>query len=156
MARFKFKLDRLLRVREVSEELARAELGSAELAAQRAREGLDGARADLLRAEGELVALRARDGARAALAAEQTLPALLQRIAVRRQRLVGAEAAANAARVEWQARRTDVRALEKLEGRARDVFAAQEREREDRALQETVERRAALAARTPTSQETKA
>ena len=37
-----------------------------------------------------------------------------------------------------------MRALEKLEGRAREVFAAQEREREDRALQETIERRAAL------------
>jgi flagellar export protein FliJ len=156
MARFKFKLDRLLRVREVSEELARAEFGSAELAAQRAREGLDGARADLLRAERELIELRTRDGALAALAAEKTLPALLQRIAVRRQRLVGAEAAATAARNEWQARRTDVRALEKLEDRAREVFAVQEREREDRALQETIERRAALGARTTSSSETKA
>lgn len=156
MARFKFKLDRLLRVREVSEELARAELGSAELAAQRAREGLDGARADLLRAERELIELRTRDGALAALAAEKTLPALLQRIALRRQRVTSAEAAATAARNDWQARRTDVRALEKLEDRAREVFAVQEREREDRALQETIERRAALAVRTPSSSETQA
>jgi len=156
MARFKFKLDRLLRVREVSEELARAELGNAELEAQRAREGLDGARADLMRAERELIELRTRDGALAALAAEKTLPALLQRIAARRQRLVGAENAAAAARNEWQARRTDVRAIEKLEDRARDVHAVQEREREDRALQETIERRAALGARTSSSSETKA
>lgn len=146
MARFHFKLQRLLRVREVGEELARASFALAESERSAAATALDEARSDLGRAERELAQLRASQKPQASLLAERTLPPLLRRIAARRRILEDAEKSVQRARDEWQAARTDMRALEKLEDRARDAFKTDERAREDRALQETIERRAALAA----------
>ncbi len=154
MARFRFKLERLLHVRAISEELARAELATAQLAAAQAQSELDSARTDLTSAERELELVRAQDGARAALVAERTLPLLLRRIVSSRKRLEAANNAASAARDVWQSRRSEVRAIEKLEERAREQFSQLEREREDRALQETIERRATLEARGTSSRET--
>ncbi len=154
MARFRFKLERLLHVRAISEELARAELAATQLAAAHAEAELELARTGLANAEHELGLVRSRDGARAALAAERTLPALLRRIVSSRKRLEAAQNAAAAARSTWQARRTNVRALEKLEERARGEFTQLEREREARALQETIERRAALEGRALSMTET--
>lgn len=150
MARFRFKLQRLLHVRAIGEELARAEFAGAQRAALQAQSEVEAARAGLASAERELELVRARDGARPALVAERTLPALLRNIASSRKRLEAAQHAVAAAQAAWQARRSDVRALEKLEERAFNQFLEHEREREDRALQETIERRAALEAR-PTS-----
>ncbi len=153
MARFHFKLQRLLRVREIGEELARADVALAERDAQSARTSLAAARADLLRGEVELTQLRSQSNAAAAVLAERTLPPLLRRIAAGRQRVESAEQAADAARAAWQERRIDVRALEKLEVRERDKFVLEERAREDRASQENLERRAALAGRKDLSTE---
>lgn len=147
MPKFQFKLKRLLRVREIGEELARAEVALARSEADNAREVLAAARVGLATAERELVHTREHNGARAALLAERMLPPLLRRIVSGRQRLQAAELAAEAALDVWQARRTDVRALEKLEERARAAFAESDRAREDRVLQETIERRAALTGR---------
>lgn len=146
MPRFQFKLRRLLRVREVGEELARAELAAAEHDRQIAQDALDTARSDLIGAEVELAQLRASGDLRAdaALVAERTLPPLLRRIAHRRALAQQADRIADEARRVWQSARTDVRALEKLEDRARVGFAADDRAREDRASQEVVERRSAL------------
>lgn len=156
MPRFQFKLKRLLRVREISEELARADVAIAQSEAEQARSLLAAARVGLATAERELETTRERNGANAALVAERTLPPLLRRIVAGRHRLQAAELAATAARNVWQARRTDMRALEKLEERARAVFAEGERAREDRVLQETIERRAALAGRAHGNQESQA
>jgi flagellar export protein FliJ len=153
MARFHFKLQRLLRVREIGEELARADVALAERAAQSARTELAATRADLMRGEQELTQLRAQSNAAAAVLAERTLPPLLRRIALSRQRVQSAEQAADVARAAWQERRTDMRALEKLEARERDKFVLEERAREDRASQENLERRAALAGRKDLSTE---
>jgi flagellar export protein FliJ len=153
MPRFHFKLQRLLRVREVSEELARADVAVAERDAQSARASLAATRADLARAEQELTRLRTEASPAAAVLAERTLPPLLRRIVAGRLRVQSAEKAADQARAAWQERRTDVRALEKLEERERAEFAGEERAREDRALQEIIERRAALAGRKDLSTE---
>ncbi|NUP97101.1 MAG: hypothetical protein HUU28_13150, partial [Planctomycetaceae bacterium] len=70
--------------------------------------------------------------------------ALERRARVHEQALAGARAAADVAREAWQVARVDKRALERLEERAKGVFRESERALEDKALQEQVDRKAAL------------
>lgn len=151
MQRFKFKLARLLRVRELREELARGELVAAEHALRSAELALEHARADLCDARSELALLQTRAAIApgTVLAAQRTVPGLERRIGERRERAQGLALAAAAARDVWQAARVDVRALRELELRARADFDGERRAAEDKVSAELVDRKAALAARAP-------
>lgn len=147
MARFKFGLARLMRVREIREEIARTELIAAEAAAREAEHKLDQARARKVDAELELGAVQAHSALTPAqvLVAQGVLPDLERRIAAHRVQTARLKQTADGARRVWMDSRVDVRALEKLEERARGVFQGDERAREDKVLQEIVDRRTALA-----------
>lgn len=146
MRRFQFPLARLQRVRELGEELARSELLAAEAALHEAEARLDAARGDLRTAETHVARLQADPqlAPGEVLAAQLTLPALSTRISLRRGEVSVAAKAVDDARAAWQAARIEVRALERLEERARDIFREEERGREDKALAEIVDRKAAI------------
>jgi flagellar export protein FliJ len=147
MSAFRFRLARLQRVRELREEAARAELMLAEQARREAEDRLAAARGDLAAAEAELARIQARGELplAAIVAAQAALPAHARRIELRKRGLAERNAAADAARDAWHAARTDVRALGKLEERALGAHRDRERRREDRVLQEIVDRRVAVA-----------
>lgn len=155
MARFHFKLARLLRVREIREEIARTELLAAESAVRAAEKTLEEARDTLREAERELAVIQTRAAIAPAevLVAQRTVPLLTRRIQERKQLVSVLAKAADAARGAWQATRVDVRVLEKLEDRARGAYREEERAREDKTIQETVDRKAALAMRGATPEE---
>jgi flagellar FliJ protein len=147
MRRFHFPLARLQRVRELGEELARSELLAAEARLHECELLLDAARQDLRAAE-EGVARLQSDGALRTgeiIAAQRTLPSLLARVTSRRAEVATAANAVEECRAAWQAARIEVRALERLEDRARDIFREEERANEDKQLAEQVDRKAALA-----------
>ena len=147
MARFRFPLHRLLRVRELGEELARNELLAAESVAQEAARRLAAVRDDVRAALAHIARLQAAPeiDTELVLAAQRSIPALERRVRTREEELAKARAAADVAREAWQAARVDKRALERLEERAKGVFRESERALEDKALQEQVDRKAALA-----------
>jgi flagellar export protein FliJ len=146
MARFRFPLHRLLRVRELGEELARNELLAAEALVQEAERRLASAREQVRFALAHIAQLQAAPQIEAelVLAAQRSVPALERRARVHEQALASARAAADVAREAWQVARVDKRALERLEERAKGVFRESERALEDKALQEQVDRKAAL------------
>ena len=147
MARFRFPLHRLLRVRELGVELARNELLAAESVAQEAALRLAAVRDDVRAALAHIARLQAAPeiDTELVLAAQRSIPALERRVRTREEELAKARAAADVAREAWQAARVDKRALERLEERAKGVFRESERALEDKALQEQVDRKAALA-----------
>lgn len=147
MARFRFPLSRLLRVRELGEELARNELLAAESRVQEAERRLAAARDEVRAALAHIARLQSSPmiEAELVLAAQRSVPALERRVRTREEELASLRIAADAAREAWQAARVDKRALERLEDRAKGVFRESERALEDKALQEQVDRKAALA-----------
>lgn len=147
MARFRFPLVRLLRVREIHEELARNDLLGAEAALRESERRVELARAEQREAEEQLALLQARSAIMPGevLAAQGTVPALAVRVAAKRAEARRAAEAAEAAREAWMAARVDVRVLERLEERSHVAFRDGERAREDKVTQELVDRRAALA-----------
>jgi flagellar export protein FliJ len=147
VARFRFPLQRLLRVRELGEELARNELLAAEALVQEAARKLGSAREQLRVALEHIARLQSspRIETGLVLAAQRSTPALERHVRTREEALTRARAAADVAREAWQAARVDKRALERLEERAKGVFREGERALEDKALQEQVDRKAALA-----------
>jgi flagellar export protein FliJ len=146
MRRFQFPLARLQRVRELGEELARSELLGAEAALSAAESQLEVARTELSGAENQIARLQAdvKLSPGEVLAAQLTLPDLSTRVQARRAAVAQAAKAVELARVAWQSARIEVRALERLEERARDVFREEERAREDKVLAEVVDRKAAI------------
>jgi len=147
MRRFRFPLARLQRVRELGEELARSELLAAEAHLHECESRLDAARGELRAAEEGVARLQSDDALRTGevLAAQRTLPTLVSRVAGRRTEVAQAASAVEECRAAWQAARIEVRALERLEERARDIFREEERAHEDKQLAEQVDRKAALA-----------
>lgn len=147
MRRFRFPLARLQRVRELGEELARSELLAAEARLHECELLLDAARHDLRAGEESMARLQSDGALRTGevIAAQRTLPSLLARVASRRADAATASNAVEECRAAWQAARVDVRALERLEDRARELFCEEERANEDKQLAEQVDRKAALA-----------
>lgn len=134
MKKFRFRLDSVLRVRRIQEDLARAQL----LAANR----------DVLLATD---ALRARDSEYAAVdrpAGQQSLDAFhlalfrldsaAGAVRVARDARAAALDRAEERRVEWTAASQKVSALERLEERARDEHAVEVRRDEDRLVDDLV------------------
>ncbi len=151
MKRFRFRLERLARVREVQEELARATWAGAEREAREGEEQADALAEALRAAQRELVAARRdpRGGAARALVAERTLDTLAERLRSARERARTRRAQADRLRDAWRERERDVAALERLEERARErhqleagraeaLVADEAAARRDRALRESV------------------
>lgn len=147
MRRFRFPLARLQRVRELGEELARSELLAAEARLHECELRLEDARADLRAGEEGVARLQSDGSLRMGeiIAAQRTLPTLLARVTSRRTEVAAAAQVVEECRAAWQAARIEVRALERLEDRARDIFREEERASEDKQLAEQVDRKAALA-----------
>ncbi len=141
MKPFRFRLARVLRLRELLKDQARAQYGAAELAAQGGEAARDAA---LQEALAGLDALRARRSAgaldpQAVLVAEAAVDELRQRLAANRKRAVRLRAGAETACEVWNAARAGIQGLERLAERDRDRHRAevereQNRESDERAL----------------------
>lgn len=147
MRRFRFPLARVQRLRELGEELARSELFAAEARLHECGARLEASREELRSAEDGIARLQSEGALRAGeiIVAQRTLPTLLTRVEIRRSEFAQAASAVDERRAAWLAARIEVRALERLEGRARDMFREKERANEDKQLAEQVDRKAALA-----------
>jgi len=141
---FRFKLDRVLRVRRATEEIQRVRLAEAESGA-RTRESEASKRADSVR------------GAQSSLAADQSAELLdAQRVLVAvvatarleaieraaHARAVTARTAADIERGTWRDARAGVLGLERLEERERQRFRTERDTHEERAIEEVASRRA--------------
>lgn len=122
MRRFEFQLQRLARVRKVQEDLARAAWQAAEATARELARRVEAAEAGILEAVEDLRALQSSPRLEAAqlIQAQQAV----QLLSVRREALVGrqrdAQAEADRLREPWQALRTELEGLRRLEEKARE------------------------------------
>lgn len=145
MKRFQFRLARLARVRALQEEQARAEWQAAEQEARAAEARTARATADRDTARG----LLADDLSAGALGpgevmlAHGQLDRMDREIRQRREVQVTARFQADQARAPWEERRRDVRALERLEERARDDHHREAEAAEAQTLDEVASTRAA-------------
>jgi flagellar export protein FliJ len=120
--RFEFQLQRLARVRKVQEDLARAAWQAAEAAARELARRVEAAEAGILEAVEDLRTLQSSPRLEAAqlIQAQQAV----QLLSVRREALVGrqrdAQAEADRLREPWQALRTELEGLRRLEEKARE------------------------------------
>ncbi|MBM3991442.1 MAG: hypothetical protein FJ298_10615 [Planctomycetes bacterium] len=147
MRRFRFPLARVQRLRELGEELARSELFAAQARLHECEARLEASREELRCAEEGIARLQSQGELRSGeiIAAQRTLPPLVTRAAIRRSQVAQAASAVEERQAAWQAARIEVRAMERLEERARDVFREEERANECKQLAEQVDRKAALA-----------
>ena len=138
MAAFRFRLDRLLRVRAIREEIARSELMLAERERREAEAALERSRGVLHGAESELGKVQARPVVvpREVLAGQGTLPPLVSQVTYRREqhalRLLDSERARKA----WIEARVDQRALDNLRERRRVEFEFEGAKAENAQLEE--------------------
>jgi hypothetical protein len=147
MTKFRFRLERVLRARRVAEEVQRARLFEAETAAR----ALDDAASactdasassrDVLRSDQSAPTL---DATRI-LVAQSAHERVLAAEQAARQRAREGRLAATTERAAWTTRRSDVRGLERLEDREREMFRAEIDVREERVIEETAARRAEIA-----------
>jgi flagellar biosynthesis chaperone FliJ len=134
LKRFKFRLEPVLRVREVREHQARAAL----VAANRAVDAAGGVLTDRVRAyDGAPRATGAVPAARFTRDVER-LERAAGAIFVARERLQDAVDEADGRRAEWSEARQEVRALERLEARAREAHAREVLRAEDRLVDDLV------------------
>jgi flagellar biosynthesis chaperone FliJ len=142
--RFEFRLARLLRVRAIEEELARAALARAEAEARSAAAVRERAAHELARGRSELVADLATGTIRPArvLLAQRALGNLAVALRARLERERTLVGQASVLRAAWRARETDRRALVELESRAHRSHRAELERRENAALDEVAQRRA--------------
>lgn len=150
MKRYQFKLQRVKRVREVEEEIARAAFGSAELAAREAEMRAETRRADIARAIDDLRGL-------------QGAPKLDPMTVITSLGLVddarrawfdavefarGLRVKAEELRVAWQARKRDVDGLERLDEHAHAAYFLEREREEAHAIDDNASQRDARARRT--------
>jgi flagellar export protein FliJ len=125
--RFEFKLQRLARVRKVQEDLARAAWQAAESVVREAEHRLEAAEASVgesledlrrLQSSPELVAARL-------VQAQEVVARLAERRDAIARQLPGLRAEADRLREPWQALRTELEGLARLEEKARDRHRAE-------------------------------
>jgi len=153
--RFEFRLARLARVRVLQEEQARAEWQAAEQEAEAARTHRDQAHADRVQAR-EVLANDLRTSSIApgeVVLAHQQLDRMDREFTRRRELAATAQFHADRARTPWEERRRDVRALERLEDKARTEHQYEVEAAEAQQLDETALMRAARKVTTNTSNE---
>ncbi len=149
MSGFRFRLERLARVRAIEEQLARERWAGAERGAREREERAELARGEV---EGAYELLR-RDLGRGKLAPSELLgrQALLDGLVARRSgaldRARAARAVADTERAGWLAQRRRLEGLARLEERDRDAWRAAESARENAVLDEVASVRAARKAR---------
>ncbi len=121
MKGFKFKLDRLARVRKVQEEIARAAWRTAVLEAQDAQGRCDDVREEIVEAIVDLRQLQtsASIDTRQVLMAREALGFLEERRDALLRIAEDAQRAAEALREPWQALRTELEGLTRLEDKER-------------------------------------
>ena len=147
MARFQFRLERVLRVRAVQEEAARAAWLDAERAAAESEELHDRDAALLEAASRALREAMPSSSAAALLRAHEALDRM-SRTAVRRRELARTlRLQSQQAREPWERRRREVRGLEQLAARALEEHRRSERAAEARSRDEFINSRATRAVR---------
>lgn len=153
MTRFRFRLERLLAVRRIEEELARGEWLAAERAARAAEERVEVLRSAIGRAEHELarVLVLPRLDPTAVLLGQTGLDAIRAHVPAALALARKERAAAEARRAAWSECQTAVKSLENLRGRARETHRREEEARENALLDEQALFRAAAAERMSSS-----
>ena len=157
--RFRFRLARVLRVREIEEQSLRAAWGAAEQAALHAEQRLAAARADLVEARAELARRQAsgRMAAGEVLAVDQLLELRRKAFPVLAQRAAAARDEAEARRADWVGSRRERRSLELYRERALVKHREEQTRAEAAAMDEVAatqtERRRRHASRIPTHPE---
>jgi flagellar export protein FliJ len=153
VSRFRFRLERLLGVRRIEEELARGEWIAAERAARLAEERVEMLRAAIGRAEHELARTLAlpRLDPTAVLLGQSGLDAIRAHLPPALALAAKERAAAETRRAAWSERQTAVKSLENLRGRARETHRREEEARENALLDEQALFRAAAAERMSSS-----
>lgn len=149
MTRFRFRLERLLAVRRIEEELARGEWLAAERAARTAEEHVEVLRGAIGRAEGELARVLGlpRLDPTAVLLGQSALDAIRSHLPPALALARKERAAAEVRRAAWGERQTAVKSLENLRGRARETHRREEEARENALLDEQAIFRAAASER---------
>jgi flagellar export protein FliJ len=145
MTRFRFALERVLRVRHIEQDLARIAWSDAEREARAAREVVAGVAA---RIEAEQVALcveqrAGRWNAGAMLLRFECLDRLRRSLVDAARVVSERETVAERARIEWNARRSDERGIEKLEHRRRAAHDLEALHSENAFIDEQASMRAA-------------
>lgn len=132
MSRFSFKLARLARVRVVQEEIALAQWQSAETVAREAlareqagRDAVNSATAELAQAQSS-----ASIDPTHILQAREAIDGMVRRIKVLEEQTRTAQVESARLREPWQALRTELEGLKRLEKKAKTAFRI-EREREE-------------------------
>jgi len=141
---FRFRLGRLRKVRRLQEEQERERWLEAELARREAEAAEQQARAALHAAEEDLRARQAADalGVLEVLQAQDALERVNVVLRGARERARTAAYQAERMRAPWEERRKEVRGLERLEERAREVWRREELRRETMEMDEVARRRA--------------
>jgi len=144
MKHFDFRLARVLRVRRIEEQVARAEFLERQVMANEAQEASQRALEGRLLIESQL-AEEIETGPldpRSAIRAQDSIDGM-GRVWLRRSEHAKTLAVqAEQARAPWIEVRTDVRALEHIEERKRERFSSEVERRANRELDETAARRA--------------
>ena len=117
--RYDFRLARVLRVREVAEQAARASLGEAQARLRDAERERDDRRATLAEARGDVVRRLAAGSVEPALvlSEQRAVDGLLARLAAAREVVLTRLAQADALQAAWRERERDLRALTELRER---------------------------------------
>lgn len=119
--RFQFSLERLQKVRDAQERMARAEWAAAAAIAGEAHQRLEATRTELAEARNQSLNLRSSKhlDARELMAGEKLIHHILQRLRKRREEHISAESRARELQVAWSVRSGEHKALIKLEENAR-------------------------------------
>ena len=135
--RFRFKLERLKRVRAIEERAARAAWAEGERAAARAEEALEALRTEVRQARTALEQGRGRalDPSRAELG-RGAVDGMLRALVGRREAALSTRGQASRLGEAWRARKADHRALEELETRHRERFRRDRERAETQAMDE--------------------
>lgn len=146
MSRFEFRLKRVLRVRQVEEEVACTRFRECVAVMQRADEIAEGLGQELKRSREELIETRShkRIPPEDLLMASNMLQDLEASLAEQRRRAVALQEEADALRRTWEAARRDRMALEQLEDRRKRDHYDELEKRANQELDETARRRATL------------
>lgn len=137
-----FRYRRVLRVRELEEELAREEFLASERVARQAEEQAARMQAELKRAQTELTETRLhrRVPPEELLTAQTTLESLGRSVSEQMRLARDLRGEAEGQRAAWEGARADVRTLERLEERQAGAAREEQRRAEARALDEAARR----------------
>ncbi len=144
MAAFQFRLARVLRVRQIEEDVAKAAWSSALQAATEADRAVENTRVVRKRSQNELAASLASSQLTPAevLTRHKTLDALSADLERRLQQAKTLHFQADQMRVPWEAKRNEVRGLERLRDKHKEEFHHEERLTESALMDEIASMRA--------------